>query len=406
MGLQSEFVAQGPVIEEEDVNWFPVCEQLAAIAQALDGGAVKDAASSLREISLQWSQANIQFSDAHVAQNIGVFTRLCAELAEDGQAETAALRVRTYQASLAATLPDFRIVLRDETRDWADEALVEKAGSIWGAYLYDANRAVCLAELTPSYELHYLYTTAQNELPDDMQEILQQHGAPEDGAIYMHCRGVDAIPWSHKHVCGVPNDTGVDTYRELVDAQIEHYKCNYAIDTPRPVDLGLAARFALELASHARDNSNEVHDLLDCMPPAAKQEIAAYQAQGTLSSALEMYLQALDARREFASAVAQEKILLEGAQLAARFHREVLDTFETVSAIGEQFGNRAMADLFYLQGAIMSGASIDVWPQSGIFDVIDQLPSARAWASFTKPCNRYGEPAPRRDVTDVEPTMR
>jgi hypothetical protein len=58
-------------------------------------------------------------------------------------------------------LPHFKIVVLDETEYWREE-IVAKAGKIYGAYLFDANRHVNCCELTPSYELYPLYSNPLN----------------------------------------------------------------------------------------------------------------------------------------------------------------------------------------------------------------------------------------------------
>ena len=138
-------------------------------------------------------------------------------------------------ADVATRLPKFRILLTDETRDWTDEALKEKAGKIWGAYLYDENRGVHLADMSPSYELHYLYCTAENRLPDDMEEILTLSGGDRQDVSYGYCRSVDARDARFKYDCGQPSDPAADSYDAMVESEIEHYRCNICFDVPRQI---------------------------------------------------------------------------------------------------------------------------------------------------------------------------
>ena len=143
---------------------------------------------------------------------------------------------------LAQLLPRFRVVLLDETEHWTDEGLKEKAGKIWGAYLYNEARVTYAAEITPSYELKYLYSTAQNRLPDDMEEMLLLYGAGDDPYKYMHCRDVDAIGWDRKRACHPYESygdaaTATDTYEELFDDVHEAYRANIGIDIPSRPDL-------------------------------------------------------------------------------------------------------------------------------------------------------------------------
>lgn len=387
-----------------EVNYFPLVESLNEALSSLDGGSVQDAASLLQNISREWRERNIQFRDADPARNIVAATAAMADQLNAGEGGVGEA-LCALRDQITQSLPDFRLVLIDETGDWADEELVSRAGKIWAAYLYDANRATHLAEITPSYELHYLYSTAEGDLPEGDQETLLIHGGPE-GAHYMHCRAIDRMDWSRKHACGTPSEPGADSYQALVESEIEHYRANCAIDCPQPLSDQRIAREALTLLGQGRDNADDVTRLLESLSPAVRQEVAAYQAGASLGDALSSYLGGLEARREFATALVGENVSLEGAQLASRFHSEVMEQFETVASVGEQFGQRTVADLFYLQTAILRSGQMDAWPQSSIIDVVEKLPSAEKWLTYTRPCNRYGEPAPRHDVSDAVPVMR
>lgn len=389
--------------QEADVNYCPLVDSLNDAISALDGGAVKDAASLLQNISREWRVRDVQFSENHAASDVVALTSDMADGLLAGEIVSHSLA--SLRDRIAKTLPDFRLVVIDETKNWADEDLVSRAGKIWGAYLYDANRTVHLAEITPSYELHYLYSTAEGDLPDGDLDTLAIHGAPA-GAYYMHCRGIDQMDWSCKHACGAPIDAGVESYQELIDAEVEYYSSNVKLDCPQPLSDQRVAYEVLALLEHARDNSEDVTRLLESLSPAVRQEVTAYQAGASLSDALSSYLGGLEARREFATALVGENVSLEGAQLASRFHSEVMEHFETVASVGEQFGQRTVADLFYLQTAILRSGQMDVWPQSSIMGVVDKLPSAEKWMTYTRPCNRYGDPAPRHDVSDAVPVMR
>lgn len=391
--------------DSAEINYWPLSEALNEASASLDAGAVQDAASALQVISRDWLGRNVRFGKHDAARNVVEATEAFARdllAGKDGVAE----ELKSYCARIGEQLPDFRIVLLDETRDWTDDGLVGRAGKIWSAYLYDANRSVHLAELTPSYELEYLYCTAEGELTEDDRETLQMHGGPEGGVIYVHCSEIDRIEWSRKHACGIFVDPNADSYRDLMESEIEYYRGNVVVDVPFALTDERAARTALTLVGLARDNTQDVTCLLNGLSPAARQELNAYQAGSSVEEALGTYLHGLRAQHELARTLSQANVTLESAQLAYLFHHELIEQFETVANVGEQYGQRTVADLFYLQTAILCSSEIDVWPQSSIMDVVDKLASAEKWLSHTKPCNKYGEPAPRQDVSDVEPVMR
>lgn len=67
------------------------------------------------------------------------------------------------------------------------------------------------------------------------------------------------------------------------------------------------------------------------------------------------------------------------------FMQELLDSVETLSGITEKHGVRTLADLMYLQNAIMNHSFIDHYPrESAVFDIASALPSGDRWAKFIK----------------------
>jgi hypothetical protein len=65
------------------------------------------------------------------------------------------------------------------------------------------------------------------------------------------------------------------------------------------------------------------------------------------------------------------------------FIQELLDSVETLSGIAEQHGARTLADLMYLQNAILSGGVIDHCPgESKVLEIASGLPSGDQWSKF------------------------
>jgi len=73
----------------------------------------------------------------------------------------------------------------------------------------------------------------------------------------------------------------------------------------------------------------------------------------------------------------------EDHEPASLFMRELLDSVETLSGIAEQHGARTLADLMYLQYAILSGGFIDHFPvESKVLEIVRSLPSGEAWSKY------------------------
>lgn len=68
-----------------------------------------------------------------------------------------------------------------------------------------------------------------------------------------------------------------------------------------------------------------------------------------------------------------------------QFMQELLDSVETLSGIADQHGARTLADLMFLQNAILSGGFIDCYPgESKVRDIACGLPSGEQWTKFIK----------------------
>lgn len=73
----------------------------------------------------------------------------------------------------------------------------------------------------------------------------------------------------------------------------------------------------------------------------------------------------------------------QGKSSASLFMQELLDSVETLSGIAEQHGARTLADLMFLQNAILSGGFIDHYPgESNVLEIASGLPSGRRWSKF------------------------
>jgi hypothetical protein len=73
----------------------------------------------------------------------------------------------------------------------------------------------------------------------------------------------------------------------------------------------------------------------------------------------------------------------QGHERARLFMQELLDSVETLSGIAEQHGARTLADLMYLQNAILSGGFIDHYPgESKVLEIASGLPSGGQWSKF------------------------
>ncbi len=71
------------------------------------------------------------------------------------------------------------------------------------------------------------------------------------------------------------------------------------------------------------------------------------------------------------------------ADLALRFYEELTNEVESFCVLAELYGERTLADVIYLQAAILKGTLIENEPKlSFIVDVARALPSAKVWLKY------------------------
>lgn len=74
-----------------------------------------------------------------------------------------------------------------------------------------------------------------------------------------------------------------------------------------------------------------------------------------------------------------------GKLAAATFFKELLDLTESLTGIADVYGSRTLADLMYLQNAILCGGFIDHYPgESRVLEIVSALPSGEQWSKFIK----------------------
>lgn len=89
--------------------------------------------------------------------------------------------------------PELYVVKIDETKYWAED-IIEKAGRIFGVYIYDKNRRVHCCELTPSYELRFIESQTEKRVDDTVYDEILRADAYSEGWRYYHCHVLEGLP--------------------------------------------------------------------------------------------------------------------------------------------------------------------------------------------------------------------
>lgn len=130
------------------------------------------------------------------------------------------------------TAPHWKVWAREETHFWIDQ-IQERAGRLFGLYLFDANRQVHCCELTPSYEMHFVETVYAKHDDDErvdekLAEEIREANWVEEDVRYFHCHSVNRDPPGRFYDFG-PEDPGIAAkvdYDDLLEGMLEHVRCN------------------------------------------------------------------------------------------------------------------------------------------------------------------------------------
>jgi hypothetical protein len=95
--------------------------------------------------------------------------------------------------------PRYCAVKLDETRNWLDSSIVDRAKRIYGVYLFDANLRVHCCEFTPSYECMFVESQFDNpNLPEREADWLSVEISEQDNYAdpvrYFHCHEIEGLP--------------------------------------------------------------------------------------------------------------------------------------------------------------------------------------------------------------------
>lgn len=82
----------------------------------------------------------------------------------------------------------------------------------------------------------------------------------------------------------------------------------------------------------------------------------------------------------------RDAFTLDSAAAAVLFFDELHASVETLVGLAEHYGVRTLADLMYLQNAILDNTFIDHWEdESSVLEIVSALPNGKHWKTFVKP---------------------
>lgn len=130
--------------------------------------------------------------------------------------------------------PDLHIFKTETTKYWRED-IVAKAGRLYALYLIDVNRHVNCCELIPSYELHYVGSTYDNFVGDEVVDQIRQGDVDGFQVAYYHVKSLDIkklerLPtisdqaWEELIQYHDGDEQGA--YDEVVEKKLERLRCN------------------------------------------------------------------------------------------------------------------------------------------------------------------------------------
>lgn len=136
-------------------------------------------------------------------------------------------KTKTHKAKTA----DIRIVALDETYGW-QENIQKACGKIRTIYFFDASQVTYCCSPVPCYLLYPLFSEAENEITEEMEEELREGDAENTEPRYFECKGIDPI--ADKESFSHRLDGGLRYYapdgkkhREIMEAAEEYFRGNY-----------------------------------------------------------------------------------------------------------------------------------------------------------------------------------
>lgn len=129
------------------------------------------------------------------------------------------------------------LVTLDETQYWS-ESITERAGRVYGTYLVDLNERTFCCEITPSYCLEPLYSSALLSLEEEDQdqklydEITEGHDACDNDPRYFHCRVIDTLPASQKYDLGTAWISADESREDAMQELVSYYRSNVLFQLP------------------------------------------------------------------------------------------------------------------------------------------------------------------------------
>lgn len=131
--------------------------------------------------------------------------------------------------------PDFRLLLVDETEHWCED-IRNRAGRLFGVYIFDFNRHVHLCDISPSYECFFITTVFSNDIKDNIEyenlfDTIEEANR-EERVTYFNCRDIKKYQYAKYELPKddwkelLEDNSSKEAYMLAADMMIESYRTN------------------------------------------------------------------------------------------------------------------------------------------------------------------------------------
>jgi hypothetical protein len=132
--------------------------------------------------------------------------------------------------------PDFWAVAIDETFAWDLGKYAQYVKSVECTYFFDKNEQTFCCEITPSYLLYKIRSTANfvddfdvhSREADSVDEFIMTHDWEGDSDMYVHCQDIEKMLGGNRshHLGDLYPKESLDTYDEMVEDVLEYLQGN------------------------------------------------------------------------------------------------------------------------------------------------------------------------------------
>ena len=114
-----------------------------------------------------------------------------------------------------------KVVKIEETQFWKP-AIANKAGKLFGVYIFDSTQSTHCCEIRASYYLRFMYTFTEEFVDDKTNEEIQNVDFMNGNQdIYIHCGDMDKMKVEAEYEFEYEGESGGENYEEEFESLLD-----------------------------------------------------------------------------------------------------------------------------------------------------------------------------------------